>query len=235
MITAMDAEIGRVLGALEKRRMRENTLVVFQSDNGGPRSAKFTGEVDMSKSTIPADNGPYRDGKGTLYEGGTRVVALANWPRRIQPGSTVEQPIHMVDMYPTLARLAGAPLGKNKPLDGMDVWPTISEGKPSPREEVVYDIEPFRAAVRKGDWKLVWQATVPSQVELFNLAEDPAEKTDLADKNPQKVAELQQRIEALAREAVPPLILREALGVVKPLLFGSVALPGEERAFERQP
>lgn len=53
----------------------------------------------------------------------------------------------------------------------MDLWPTISEGKPSPREEVVYDIEPFRAAVRQGDWKLVWQAT-PSRVELFNLAED---------------------------------------------------------------
>jgi arylsulfatase A-like enzyme len=71
MIAAMDAEIGRVLGALEKRRIRENTLVVFESDNGGPRSAKFTGKVNMSKSTIPADNGPYRDGKGTLYEGGT--------------------------------------------------------------------------------------------------------------------------------------------------------------------
>ena len=235
MITAMDDEIGRVLRALEKRKMRDNSLVVFQSDNGGPRSAKFTGEVDMSKSTIPADNGPYRDGKGTLYEGGTRVVALANWPGRIQPGSVVDQPIHMVDMYPTLARLAGAPLGRNEPLDGLDVWLTLAEGKPSPREEVVYDIEPFRAAVRKGAWKLVWQATLPSQVELFNLAEDPAEKTNLAGGNPEKVAELQKRIEALAREAVPPLILRAALGAVKPVLFGSVALPGEEQALEKQP
>lgn len=75
MITAMDDEIGRVIAALDKRKMRGNTLIVFQSDNGGPRSAQFTGEIDMSKSTIPADNGPYRDGKGTLYEGGTRVVA----------------------------------------------------------------------------------------------------------------------------------------------------------------
>ncbi len=107
MITAMDDEIGRVLRALEKRKMRDNTLIVFQSDNGGPRSAKFTGEVDMSKSTIPADNGPYREGKGMLYEGGTRVAALANWPGRIKPGSVVDQPIHIVDMYPTLAWLAG--------------------------------------------------------------------------------------------------------------------------------
>jgi arylsulfatase A-like enzyme len=235
MITAMDDEIGRVLRALEKRKMRDNTLVVFQSDNGGPRSAKFTGEVDMSKSTIPADNGPYRDGKGSLYEGGTRVAALANWPGHIKPDSIVDQPIHMVDMYPTLARLAGARLGKNKPLDGMDIWPTLGKGAPSPRDEVVYDIEPFRAALRKGDWKLVWQATLPSKIELFNLAQDPAEETNLADENPQKVTELQQLIETQARGAVPSLFLTEALGAVKPILFGSVALPSEDKVLENQP
>ena len=147
----------------------------------------------------------------------------------------MDQPIHIVDMYPTLARLTGTPLGKNKPLDGMDVWPTRGEGKPSPRKEVLYDIEPFRAAVRKGDWKLVWQATLPSQVELFNLAQDPGETTSLADKNRQEVVELQQRIEALAREAVPPLLFTEALGVVKPVLFGAVAFPGEETVLEQQP
>jgi len=168
MITAMDDQIGHVVKALDVRGMRDNTLIVFQSDNGGPRSAKVTGEVDMSKSTIPADNGPYRDGKAFLYEGGTRVVALANWPGHIKPGTIVNTPIHMVDMYPTLAALAGASFAKAKPLDGVNVWSAIAEGKPSPRTEVVYDIEPFRAAVRQGDWKLVWQVTVPSKVELFN-------------------------------------------------------------------
>jgi len=235
MITAMDYEIGEVVLALDKRKMLSNTLIVFQSDNGGPRSAKFTGEVDMSKSTIPADNGPYRDGKATLYEGGTRVVAIANWPGHIKPGSMIDQPIHMVDMYPTLAGLAGAPTGNGKPLDGMDVWPAISEGKPSPRKEVIYDIEPFRAAVREGDWKLVWQVTLPSRVELFNLAKDPAEKNNVASENPQKVAELQQRIETLSREAVPPLILSEAFGALKASLFGSVKLPGEEKFIQNQP
>ena len=234
MITAMDDQIGRVLDALEKRGMRENTLIVFHSDNGGPRSAKFTGEVDTSKGTIPADNGPYRDGKGMLYEGGTRIVGLANWPGHIKPGSVVDEPIHIVDMYPTLARLAGAPPGKHKPLDGMDVWPTLSDGKPSPRTEVVYDIEPFRAAVRKGDWKLVWRTVLPSEVELFNLAQDPAEKVNLADQHPQKVAELQQWAQALAREAVPPLLLKEALGVVWKVETGSVALPDME-ALEMEP
>ena len=234
MITAMDDEIGRVLAALEKRGMRENTIVVFQSDNGGPRSAKFTGEIDMSKSTIPADNGPYRDGKGTLYEGGTRVAALVNWPGHI-PSAVVEGPIHIVDMYPTLAGLAGASVAANKPLDGVDLWPALSDGKPSPREEVIYDIEPFRAALRVGDWKLVWQATLPSRVELFDLKADPGEKNNLAEKNPAKVAELQQRIQELAREAVPPLIFTDALGAVKPALFGSVTFPSEEKAVEEQP
>ena len=77
------------------------------------------------------------------------------------------------------------------------------------RRGAVYDIEPFRAALRNGDWKLVWQATLPSRVELFNLGQDPGETTDVAGKYPQKVAELQQRIETLARDAVPPLFLAE--------------------------
>src|SRR5215831_7248472 len=235
MITAMDDEIGRVMAALDRRKMRDKTLIVFQSDNGGPRSAKFTGEIDMSKSTIPADNGPYRDGKGTLYEGGTRVVALANWPGHIKPGSVVDQPIHMVDMYPTLVSLAGGSLSKSKPLDGLNVWPVIAEGKPSPRKEVVYNIGPFFAAVREGDWKLVWKTTLPSQVELFNVAQDPGEKTNLADKNPQKVAELEQRIEALARQAAQPLLLIDVLGAAKHVLSGSVATPEEEKDLELQP
>jgi arylsulfatase B len=235
MITAMDTEIGHVLEALEKRGMRENTLIVFQSDNGGPRSAKFTGEVDMSRSTIPADNGPYRDGKAMLYEGGTRVVALANWPEHIEAGTVVDQPIHIVDMYPTLVALAGASVAKAKPLDGLDVWPAIADGKPSPRDEVVYDIEPFRAALRKGDWKLIWQVTLPSKVELFNLAEDVSEKTNLADKNPEKVAELQRRIDALARDAVPPLLVTDVFGLAKHVLMGSVALPDEDKEIDETP
>lgn len=235
MITAMDDEIGKVVKALEKRKMRENTLIVFQSDNGGPRSAKFTGEMDMSKSTIPADNGPFRDGKGTLYEGGTRVVGFANWPGHIKPGLVVDEPIHMVDMYPTLAKLAGAALDSCKPLDGKDVWATVSQGKPSPRDEVVYDIEPFRAAYRRGDWKLIVKATLPSDAELYNLADDPSEKNNLAAQYPEKVAELRKTIEDQARQAAQPLILTESMGVLKNLLFKSVSTPDEEKEILTQP
>lgn len=235
MITAMDDEIGRVVGALEKRGMRENTLVIFHSDNGGARSAEATGEVDTSNVTIPCDNGPYRDGKTTVYEGGTRVVALANWPGKIEAGA-VNQPIHVVDMYPTLVGLAGAPLEKGKPLDGVDVWPTIHAGKPSPRDEVVYNIEPTGAGIRKGDWKLVWRATLPSQVELFNVTKDPSETTNLADQNREKVAELQKRAEVLSRESAPPLLMAEVMKVAQKVLTGSTSLPdGEAKDLGMQP
>jgi arylsulfatase A-like enzyme len=228
MVTAMDDEIGRVREALERRGMRDDTLIVFQSDNGGPRSAKVTGEVDTSKGTIPCDNGPWRDGKAMLYEGGVRVVALANWPGRIQPG-VVDQAIHITDMYPTIATLAGARLDGGKPLDGMDVWPTVSEQKPSPRTEVVYDIEPFRGAVRQGDWKLVWRTALPSRTELFNLRDDPGEQTTIADRHPDKVKELQSRIEAASRDAAPPLFFVESFRTLKSTLFATVTLPEDER------
>src|SRR5208337_521887 len=70
---------------------------------------------------------------------------------------------------------SGASLAKSKPLDGIDVWGTISEGKPSPRTEIVYNIEPFRAGVRQGDWKLIWRTPLPQSVELYNIAEDSLE------------------------------------------------------------
>jgi arylsulfatase I/J len=166
-ITAMDDEIGRVVEALDKRKMRDNTLIFFVSDNGGTRSKMFAGEGAVT-GELPPNNGPYRDGKGSLYEGGTRVVAIANWPGHIKPG-VVDEMIHVVDMYPTFAGLAGAQLGKNKPLDGVDVWASISEGKASPREEIVYNIEPYRGGVRQGDTKLVWTSLLPPTVELFDL------------------------------------------------------------------
>jgi arylsulfatase A-like enzyme len=233
MISAMDEQIGRVLAALERKHMRDNTLVIFQSDNGGTRNAMFAGEGDMSQVKIPCDNGSYRDGKGSLYEGGTRVVALANWPGHIAPG-TVDGIIHVVDLYPTLAGLAGAPLGKNKPLDGIDVWPTISTGQPSPRTEVVYNIEPFRAAVRQGDWKLVWRTTLPASVELYNIRQDPPEKNNVAAEHPEIVAALQKRAQELAAAGAKPLFIEEGFGQIVRWSQLPPAFPGEELEFDQE-
>ena len=206
-ITAMDDQIGKVVDALEHRGIRDNTLIFFVSDNGGTRSNLFAGEAEV-KGDLPSNNGPNRDGKGSVYEGGTRVVALANWPGRIKPG-VVDGMMHIVDMYPTFVGLAGAELGGNKPLDGIDVWKTISEGKPSPRDAMVYNIEPYRAGVRKGNWKLVWTTLLPTKVELFDLSKDISESTNLADQYPEKVKELRSWTIDLAKQAAPPLFLME--------------------------
>ncbi|RWC26039.1 arylsulfatase [Mesorhizobium sp.] len=212
MISVVDDGVGKLVAALEKKGMRDNTLIVFQSDNGGVKNSLFAGDSKIS-GELPASNAPFRDGKGTLYEGGTRVAALANWPGKIKPG-VVGGMVHVVDMVPTLAALANAKLDKSKPLDGMNVWDTLSEGKPSPRNEVVYNIDPMAGAVRKGDWKLVWKASLPSKVELFNLAEDKVEAHDVAAANPDKVKDLQGRITELASEMVPPQLLMDAVRLI---------------------
>jgi arylsulfatase A-like enzyme len=233
--TAMDEQIGRVVAALAAKKMLDNTLIVFQSDNGGTRNAMFAGAItDMSKVVLPADNGPYRDGKASLYEGGTRVVAFANWPGHIKEGSTVNEMIHTVDLYPTLVDLAGGHLGKNKPLDGMDVWATISAGKPSPRTELVYNIEPFRAGIREGDWKLIWHTTLPQSIELYNIAEDPSETKNLAADHPDKVAQLQKRANELAAEAQKPILLQIELKNIVNRMHLSPTLPSDLESLDAE-
>lgn len=227
-ITAMDDEIGSVIAALQQKKMRDNTIIVFQSDNGGTRDAMFAGEGDMSKVIIPCDNGPYRGGKGSLYEGGTRVPALINWPGHIKPGTIVDGMMHVVDTYPTIVGLAGGKLDKSKPLDGMDMWPTIGEGKPSPRTEVIYNIEPFRAGVREGDWKLIWRTPLPSSLELYNIAQDPSEKNNLAAEHPDTVAGLQKRANELAAVQAKSLLLQTEFLEIRKRLAMPPALPGED-------
>jgi Arylsulfatase A and related enzymes len=235
MVACLDDQVGRVVEALNKKKLRDNTLIIFQSDNGGTRNAMFSGVMaDMSKIKIPCDNGPYREGKGTLYEGGTRVCALVNWPGHIPAGIPVNEMIHVVDMYPTLAKLAGASTTKCKPLDGLDVWGTISDGKPSPRSEIVYNVEPFRAGIRQGDWKLIWRTLLPSSVELYNIAQDPSEKNNVAAEHPDKVAELQKRIEELAKASTKPLFLVEQFKAMQKGLQGEPALPNEDAYYEEE-
>jgi len=233
-ITAMDNQIGRVLEALEKKGMRDNTIIFFQSDNGGTRNKMFAGEGDMAKVVIPCDNGPYREGKGSLYEGGTRVIALVNWPGHVRSGATVDGMIHVVDMYPTIAALAGASTTKAKPLDGLNMWPTLSKGKPSPRTEVIYNVEPFRAGVREGDWKLIWRTPLPSAAELYNIPQDPSEKNNLAAQTPEKVVELEHRANELAATMAKPLFLETEFKALLQRLGMPPALPDEEFEFNEE-
>jgi arylsulfatase I/J len=209
MVSAMDDQIGNVVAALEAKGIREDTLIVFHSDNGGTRSKMFAGEGAVG-GELPPRNDPLREGKGTLYEGGTRVVALANWPGHVPAGEATGV-MHVVDMLPTIAALAGADVGKSKTLDGMDVWQVIGAGKDSPRQDMVYNVDPGIGAIRDGKWKMVWTPTLPPKVELFDLDADPGEANDLSAANPEKVAELQERVIELARSMAPPLFFQTAL------------------------
>jgi arylsulfatase A-like enzyme len=178
------------------------------------------------------DNGKFRAGKGTLYEGGVRVAAFAAWDDHITPGSTVAQPIHMVDWYPTLLKLCGAKTQQALPVDGLDVWPTLTEGKPSPHDAILLNTTPGGGAIRVGDWKLVLSlgADDPDgkaskkkrqpSAELFNLKDDPYETTNLADREPEKLADLRGRLAAFARQAVPPKAKPRPKDFVSPKVWG---------------
>ena len=128
--------------------------------------------------------------------------------------------IHVTDLYPTLIKLAGGSLEQPLPLDGMDVWPTIAEGKPSPRREVVYNVpgefgrEMGEPAIRVGDFKLVGE-------ELYEIPKDPYEKTDVAAKHPDVVKQLKARLAEVASQRRPPE-KHERIPGARPLVKGEL-------------
>ena len=182
MVKAMDDAIGQVMDALERRGVLDETLVMFLNDNGGISEA--------------GGNGPYRGLKSSYFEGGIRVPAVMRWPDQIAAGSESDALLHVADLFPTLAGLAGADTGGGLPLDGFDAWEAIANGAESPREEVVYS----KSVIRVGDWKLLERdgafaiGSESSPEQLYNIAEDPYETTNLASSKRAKVAELRERL-----------------------------------------
>jgi arylsulfatase A-like enzyme len=196
MLSAMDEAVGQVLAALEEKKIRDDTLIIFSSDNGGPSPGKVT------------SNGPLRAGKGTIYEGGIRVCACVNWPGHIPAGKTIDEPLHAVDWYPTLAKLTGATLQQKLPLDGRDIWPVLTEGAKSPHDALILcGTQRGQAAVRMGDWKLLvnegGKAKAKEGEQLYNLAEDIGETRNLAADKPDKLRELRAKYDEMMKTAVP--------------------------------
>jgi arylsulfatase A-like enzyme len=218
MISCLDDQVGRIVAALEKKGMRDNTIILFASDNGGATSALFatgarspkereeSGGVELGHKP-PASNGTLRGGKGSLYDGGVRVPAFANWPAKLKP-AVVNDPVHMVDIMPTLLVLAGGKGSPDHPMDGKDIWPVLADGKPTPNEDILINVEAFRGAVRKGDWKLVKVALLPGKTELFDLSKDPGETTNVADQHPDIVRDLEARLLAYAKQQKPSLWIK---------------------------
>ncbi len=195
MVSQLDAKVGQFVAALERTGQRTNTLIVFTSDNGGIESLKNAYVGKVGHSPLNSENDPLRGQKATLFEGGIRVCAFANWPGRLAPRKHTA-PMHAVDWFPTLASLAGYEAKTDLKWDGLNQWPALTGALTNPAPRTIYIALPASHALRHGDWKLIQSAKVSPQPMLFNLAADPYEKTDLAAANPEKVAELQKLLAA---------------------------------------
>jgi arylsulfatase A-like enzyme len=203
-IMHMDDAVGRIVAALGKAGKRDNTIVVFTSDNGGSwavNNGQDYPDDGYVGGKIPGNNTPLRGQKGQLYEGGIRVPTIVSWPGRLRPAK-VDQPVHIVDWMPTFTALAGFRPASDVKWDGVNIWPKISGQSRSREARLLYWTTPRGAAVREGDMKLIVAAQgdgATGKAELFDLAKDPSETTDLAARNPRQVEALKERLAVVAK------------------------------------
>lgn len=179
MIEHMDARIGDLLAALDRNGLRQSTVVIFASDNGGSKSAR---------------NAPFSGHKGSTYEGGIRVPAMVRWPGVIPEGIESDQPCITFDFTASIARIAGVQADRDRPWDGMDILAHVANRKPNvtrtlfwrkPRGDSVW------MGLREGTMKLVIEKQADRQsAALFDLSKDPAEKNDLGPRQPQELDRL---------------------------------------------
>jgi arylsulfatase A-like enzyme len=197
-VSHMDAGIGKVIDALERTGKRENTLILFLSDNGGQFSwhskTEYRGKYADKPHDVLGNNFPLRGWKGDLYEGGIRVPAIASWPGILKPGAA-GFPMHMSDWLPTICSLIGCEteLEHLKP-DGRNNWPLLSGQQHTAKERSIYWKTAQNYAVRDGDWKLVVHRKT-GQSELYDLKNDFREVTDLSNSFPEKVNHLMNLLE----------------------------------------
>ncbi|OGV66279.1 MAG: sulfatase [Lentisphaerae bacterium RIFOXYA12_FULL_48_11] len=197
MVEAMDQAVGKVLDALDKLGLADNTVVIFMSDNGGLSTSEGS----------PTSNLPLRAGKGWLYEGGIREPVIVRWPGVTKAGSICSSPISSVDFYPTILELAGLSPRLVPHCDGMSFVPLL-KGESMQRGPIFWHYPHYGnqggapgSAVREGPWKLIEWLENGGRYELFNLQNDIGEQNNLADQNPDKVRELSGKIKAWRKAA----------------------------------
>ncbi len=193
-ITHMDAGIGRIVDSVDRKGIRENTLILFVSDNGGQKSwyskTQYKGRYADKPHDVLGDNRPLRGWKTDVYEGGIRVPAMANWPGVLEPGNVLA-PVHIVDWMPTFCKLAGHSPKTDLKWDGKDIWPLIQSRAAHAKPRTLYWRTPSAQAIRHGDWKLI----VDKQqrvVGLYDVVADPYEENDMAKRHPDRVNDLKQ-------------------------------------------
>lgn len=229
VIMEIDWSVGEVLAALRNHGLDDNTFVIFTSDNGPWLSyGNHAGSAD-----------PLREGKGTCWEGGTRVPCIMRWPGRIPADSVCKDPLMTIDIFPTIAKLIGAELPKHR-IDGLDVWPLIA-GEPGARNPhtayFFYYEQSQLQAVWDGRWKLQFPHTyrtlggkpggrdgTPAKYqqrrleapELYDLDADPNETADAANKHPEIVMRLENLAEACREDLGDALTKRQGKKVRQP-------------------
>lgn len=192
MVSQLDAKIGQLVDVLEQTGQRKDTLIIFTSDNGGIESLKNAYVGTVPHSPLNSENDPLRGQKGTLYEGGTRVCAFANWPGRLAPRKHTS-PMHAVDWFPTLASITGFQAKEELRWDGMNQWHTISGDAAEPVTRSIYIATPGAQSLIRGPWKLIRSK---KGKELFHIETDPYEKQECFEKHAETGAEMLGELEA---------------------------------------
>jgi arylsulfatase A-like enzyme len=185
MIESLDDSVGRLVAKLEELKLRENTVLVFTSDNGGV--AGTTKNLNL------------RAGKGSVYEGGVRVPLIVSWPAKIKAGSKTDEPAISIDFLPTFASLAGVK-ELPKDVDGVDLSPVLLQQQQLKREAIYWHYPHYHpggatpySAVRAGNWRLV-EFFETGTKELYDLSADPLETNDLASSKPEIAAKYAKQL-----------------------------------------
>lgn len=214
-VTQMDDAFGRILKTLDDLKLRENTLIIFTSDNGPA----------ITRRHPHGSSGPLRDKKGATYEGGIRVPGIIQWPNHVDPGTTSDIPISGVDFLPTLCAVADVPVPTDRVLDGANFLPVL-KGEPVSRIKPLYwqfnraRNEP-KVAIREGDWKLLARLNLPTPkpsggistqeiddlkrakltgFELYYIKDDIAETTDRSESEPKRFEQMKKQMQEIYEE-----------------------------------
>lgn len=191
MVENLDTNVGRMVDALESSGLLENTLIIFTSDNGGLSTSEGS----------PTCNAPLHEGKGWMYEGGTREPLIASWPGKIDPGTRCSTPVTSTDFFPTFLEAAGLPLRPDLHIDGVSLMPLLTGTGELDREAIFWHYPHYGnqgdtpgCSIRAGDWKLI-EYFEDGRLELYNLSEDIGESRNRANTDPETTRRLKTMLD----------------------------------------
>ena len=194
----MDSAVGRLIEVLECLNQRDNTIIIFSSDNGAISSARLHSSDQypgwQEEQPKLGSNKPFRGQKAQLYEGGIRTPTIINWRGKLSP-SVCLQPLHIADWMPTLTNLADCKLNHDPKWDGVDIWPVIAEGKKVDNRVLFWNFKGTQFCLRQGNWKLITTDDMSaSDSQLYHIESDPYETTDLSLGRPEIVKQLLDQV-----------------------------------------